>query len=41
MSVAVERYIDQVMRWPQDGRHILSQFDTTSIVVYQAYPRIS
>jgi hypothetical protein len=32
-----ERYNDQVMRWPQEGRHIMAQFDDESIVVYQAY----
>jgi hypothetical protein len=37
-----ERYIDQVTRWPQEGRHIMAQFDGESIVVYQAYrPAIS
>jgi hypothetical protein len=32
-----ERYIDQVTHWPQEGRHIMAQFDDESIVVYQAY----
>lgn len=32
-----ERYEAQVARWPQRGRHILAQFDATSVVVYQAY----
>jgi hypothetical protein len=32
-----ERYNDQVMRWPQEGRHIMAQFDDESVVVYQAY----
>ncbi|HXJ58413.1 MAG TPA: DUF4291 domain-containing protein [Verrucomicrobiae bacterium] len=32
-----QRYLDQVLDWPQSGRHILAQFDTDSIYVYQAY----
>lgn len=32
-----EHYIDQVKQWPQEGRHILAQYDDKSIVVYQAY----
>jgi hypothetical protein len=35
MNLAVERYTDQTTRWPEKGRHILAQFDATSIVVYQ------
>jgi hypothetical protein len=31
-----EPYDDQLARWPTSGRHILAQFDDTSIVVYQA-----
>jgi hypothetical protein len=37
MNVAVDRYLDQTARWPNDGRHILAQFDAQSIVVYQAF----
>jgi hypothetical protein len=37
MNLSTERYIDQLMRWPQSGRHILAQFDDASVVVYQAY----
>src|SRR5262245_48279213 len=31
------RYLDQVRDWPQSGRHLLAQFDSDSIYVYQAY----
>ena len=31
------RYLDQLPSWPKRGRHILAQFDTDSICVYQAY----
>src|SRR5215510_12899369 len=37
MKVKTERYHDQAMRWPQEGRHIMAQFDDESVVVYQAY----
>src|SRR5262245_57135699 len=33
----LERYTDQVKRWPQKGRHILAQYDDESVLVYQAY----
>src|SRR3954462_2073440 len=37
MKLVTEPYVSQVTRWPADGRHILSQFDAQTIVVYQAY----
>ena len=37
MPLVYEAYSDQVKVWPKDGRHILSQYDDESIVVYQAY----
>ncbi|KAK3594587.1 hypothetical protein CHS0354_000379 [Potamilus streckersoni] len=38
MSLETERYVDQVQNeWPKTGRHILAQFDTETIVVYQAF----
>ncbi len=30
-------YTEQMARWPQEGRHILAQFDDDTIIVYQAY----
>jgi hypothetical protein len=35
--LALEPYEQQNTRWPTRGRHILAQFDETSVVVYQAY----
>ena len=32
-----EPYSEQTARWPPRGRHILGQFDDSSIVVYQAF----
>lgn len=37
MSLQVEGYAEQQADWPQEGRHILAQFDERSVVVYQAY----
>ena len=33
-----EPYLIQKQYWPQEGRHILAHYDSTSIYVYQAYP---
>jgi hypothetical protein len=35
--VVFESYLDQSSRWPKTGRHVLAQFDASSVVVYQAY----
>lgn len=32
-----EPYLQQLAHWPDTGRHVLAQYDDTSIVVYQAY----
>lgn len=37
MNFPTESYVDQVVRWPSDGRHILAHYDPETIVVYQAY----
>jgi len=37
MLLVTESYLQQVGRWPASGRHILAQYDATSVVVYQAY----
>ena len=36
-SIQLESYKEQCLRWPNDGRHILAQYDIDSIIVYQAY----
>lgn len=36
-SIQLANYTDQQARWPQEGRHILAQYDAESIIVYQAY----
>lgn len=37
MKLPVEAYNSQLERWPKTGKHILAQYDTDSVVVYQAY----
>jgi hypothetical protein len=37
MKLTTESYQAQIARWPRSGQHILAQFDSDSIVVYQAY----
>ena len=37
MKLIVEPYVAQQEHWPAAGRHILAQFDTQTVVVYQAY----
>ena len=37
MKIEIENYLEQEKRWPQEGRHILAQYDDESIIVYQAY----
>lgn len=37
MYLETEAYIEQREIWPDSGRHILAQYDATSVVVYQAY----
>jgi hypothetical protein len=39
MSIPTQPYLAQTAKWPQTGRHILAQFDETTVVVYQAYCR--
>ena len=35
--LVTEPYVEQAKVWPKEGRHILAQFDDSTIVVYQAY----
>lgn len=37
MRMMTESYTQQNARWPKTGKHILAQFDDSSIIVYQAY----
>ena len=37
MHLITQPYLTQLHTWPASGRHILAQFDDSTIVVYQAY----
>lgn len=37
MRLATELYVEQLRRWPAQGRHILASYDGDTIIVYQAY----
>lgn len=36
-TLKLQSHAEQAPEWPTSGRHILAQFDSESIVVYQAY----
>ncbi len=36
-ALPAQSYLEQVERWPREGRHILACYDDVSAVVYQAY----
>lgn len=37
MNLETSPYANQMLRWPDAGRHILAQYDDETIIVYQAY----
>lgn len=37
MKLQTARYSDQLQEWPTKGCHILANFDSESVIVYQAY----
>lgn len=37
MKLSTEDYTTSVLRLPKTGRHIVAQYDESSVVVYQAY----
>jgi len=37
MAIRIDPYLEQARLWPNAGRHILAQYDSESVVVYQAY----
>src|SRR5262245_21550643 len=36
-SLQIAPYLEQRVAWPAVGRHILAQYDESTVVVYQAY----
>jgi len=39
MNLMIKNYQQQKQQWPQQGQHILAQYDSDSIIVYQAYKK--
>ncbi|WP_027387310.1 DUF4291 domain-containing protein [Chryseobacterium gregarium] len=37
MQLKLKKYKEQLQDWPQQGRHIMAQYDDEKIVVYQSY----
>ncbi len=37
MRIETAPYVDQQSTWPEEGRHILAQYNDLSVIVYQAY----
>ena len=37
MKLTLESYLIQKEKFPQTGRHIVAQFNTEAVVIYQAY----
>jgi len=37
MTLQTALYLEQYLRWPAQGRHILAQYDDDTVVVYQAF----
>ena len=37
MRLKLKTYQQQLVNWPESGRHIMAQYDSDRIVVYQAY----
>ena len=37
MNLKVKKYLEQMVEWPSEGKHILAQYTESYIVVYQAY----
>ena len=35
MPLIAEPYLEQEKVWPQEGRHILAQFDQETVIVYK------
>ncbi|WP_103068220.1 DUF4291 domain-containing protein [Aquimarina sediminis] len=37
MKLQLKKYIEQQKEWPQQGHHIMAQYDDEKIIVYQSY----
>lgn len=37
MDIKLKKYKEQLQDWPQEGHHIMAQYDEEKIIVYQSY----
>lgn len=37
MKLKLKKYKEQLLDWPQEGHHIMAQYDDEKIIVYQSY----
>ena len=37
MKLKLEKYKEQLKRWPESGHHMMAQYDDEKIIVYQSY----
>ncbi|WP_404984535.1 DUF4291 domain-containing protein [Chryseobacterium sp. M5] len=37
MELKLKKYKEQLQNWPQEGHHIMAQYDDNKIIVYQSY----
>lgn len=37
MKLKIKSYNEQIEKWPQQGHHIMAQYDNEKIIVYQSY----
>ncbi|WP_213277522.1 DUF4291 domain-containing protein [Chryseobacterium indologenes] len=37
MKIKLKKYKEQLQNWPQQGHHIMAQYDDEKIIVYQSY----
>jgi hypothetical protein len=37
MKLKLKSYQEQLLKWPQEGHHIMAQYDEEKVIVYQSY----
>jgi Domain of unknown function (DUF4291) len=37
MNIELKKYKEQIIEWPTNGHHIMAQYDTEKVIVYQSY----
>ncbi|PWN68679.1 DUF4291 domain-containing protein [Chryseobacterium phosphatilyticum] len=39
MKIELKKYNEQLLEWPEEGYHIMAQYDDEKIIVYQSYKK--